>query len=298
MAATVQSARTDRGRRAQHVTISQEDLVGIAHAERQRLGRMIQFAEPDTWEEPSAAAGWWNRDVMAHLAAGDTAAAQLLAGQPAEELDQFREQLDGQVFTTDAWNAWTVNRRSGMDTRTILDMWGMAAESLLEHAVRLSPEEWRDRRFAWLAGDIAAPYLVQSRVVEWFLHGEDMRATNGVAPGWQFGWQHWPVHLTIDLGVRMLPWTLAEAGHELTGRSVRIEVGGPGQGAWHWGLGAGEVPGPTARADATIVGRAPQLALVAGKRLDPEPLLESGILVVGGDTALAEMLLRTMRAYV
>jgi uncharacterized protein (TIGR03083 family) len=298
MAATVQSAPDRAGRRTQQVTIDREDLVGIAHAERQRLGRMIQFAEPDTWEEPSAASGWWNRDVMAHLAAADTAAAQLLAGQPAEELDEFRGQLDGQVFATDAWNTWTVNRRAGMETRTILDTWGAAAESLLEHAARLSDEAWRDERFPWLAGDIAATYLVQSRVVEWFLHGEDMRATNGVAPGWQFGWQHWPVHLTIDLGVRMLPWTLAEAGHDFSGRSVRIEVSGAGQGTWHWGLGAGEVPGPTADPDATIVGRAPQLALVAGKRIDPEVLLDSGILVLGGDTGLAELILRTIRAYV
>jgi len=280
------------------VTISREDLVGIAHAERQRLGRMIQFAEPDTWDAPSAAAGWWNRDVMAHLAAADTAAAQLVAGQPAEELDQFRGQLNGQVFTTDDWNAWTVSRRSEMDTRAILDTWGAAAESLLEHAARLSDEEWRDERFTWLAGDIAITYLVQSRVVEWFLHGEDMRATNGVAPGWQFGWQHWPVYLTIDLGVRMLPWTLREAGHDLSGRSIRIEVSGAGEGEWHWGLGAGEVPGPTAHADASIVGRAPQLALVAGKRIDPEVLLESGILVLGGDTEVADLVLRTMRAYV
>ena len=61
------------------MTIDREQLVGIAHAERQRLGRMIQYADPDTWEKPSAADGWWNRDVMAHLAAGDTAAAQLVA---------------------------------------------------------------------------------------------------------------------------------------------------------------------------------------------------------------------------
>src|SRR4029077_12743639 len=66
MAATVQSAPNRAGRPTRQVTISREDLVGIAHAERQRLGRMIQFAEPDSWDEPSAASGWWNRDVMAH----------------------------------------------------------------------------------------------------------------------------------------------------------------------------------------------------------------------------------------
>jgi uncharacterized protein (TIGR03083 family) len=279
------------------VTFSREELVGIAHAERQRLGRMIQFADPETWEKPSAADGWWNIDVMAHLAASDTAAAQLVAGGAAEELDTYRAELGDDPFTTDGWNAWTVDRRSGMDTRAILETWGAAAESFLEHCARLSDDEWRDARFPWLAGDIAAAYLAQSRTVEWFLHGEDMRATNGVAQGWQVNWQHWPAHLTIDLGVRMLPWALARAGHDVAGRTIKVDVDGPGAGTWHWGLGAGEVPPPDSLPDAVIVGRAPQMALVAGRRLDPEEVLASGLLVLGGDTDLGELVLRTIRAY-
>jgi uncharacterized protein (TIGR03083 family) len=280
------------------VTISRDELLGHAHAERERLGRMIQYADPASWEKPSAAAGWWNRDVMAHLASGDTAAAQLLAGQPAEELEAFRAQLGEKPFGIDAWNAWAVDRRSGIDIRAIITTWGEAAESMLVHASRLSDAEWQDNRYPWLAGDIAAKYLVQSRVVEWFLHGEDMRATNGVSEGgWQVAWQHWPVYLTIDMGVRMLPWALAQAGHDLAGRSVKIDVSGAGAGTWHWGLGAGETPAPNAAPDAVIVGRAPQMALVAGRRLDPDAVLRSGVLVLGGDVALAELILRTIRAY-
>ena len=277
--------------------MSREELVGIAHAERQRLGRMIQYADPASWEQPSAAAGWWNRDVMAHLGAGDTAAAQLMAGLPAEELDQFRGEHASEPFSTDAWNAWTVNRRAEADTRDILNTWGAAAESLLEHATKLTDDAWRDRRFPWLAGDIAPAYLVQSRMVEWFLHGEDMRATNGVREGWQINWEHWPVFLTIDLGVRMLPWALAQAGHDVAGRSIKIDVTGAGAGVWHWGLGVGEVPAPTGDPDAVIVGRAPQLALVAGRRLTAEDVLATGALVTGGDRALAELVLQTIRAY-
>jgi uncharacterized protein (TIGR03083 family) len=279
------------------VTFDRQQLVGIAHAERQRLGRMIQFADPDTWEKPSAADGWWNIDVMAHLAASDTAAAQLAAGLPAEELEAYREQLGGEEFTVDGWNAWSVNRRSGSPVRQILDTWGLAAESFLEHCARLSTDEWRDLRLPWLAGDIAPTYLVQSRVVEWYLHGEDMRATNGVAQNWQTNWQHWPTYLTIDMGVRMLPWALGRAGYDFSGRTVKIDVGGAGEGVWHWGLGSGEVPSPHKKPDATIGGRAPQMALVAGRRLDPDDVLTSGVLVLGGDVDLADIILRTIRAY-
>ena len=275
------------------MSLDREQLLGVAHAERQRLGRMIQYAEPATWDQPSAADGWWNRDVMAHLAAGDTLAAQLVAGEPASELEEFNRDHEGSSFDIDAFNAWTVNRRSGAETREILTTWGLAAESFLSHASGLSEEDWAERRFDYVAGPIAARYLVQTRVVEWFLHGEDMRATNGLGPQYQ----HQPVNLTIDLAVRMLPWSLGRAGHDLSGLSVKVDVEGAGEGSWHWGLGSGEVPAGRKKPDATIGGRAPQLALVAGQRLKPDDALLSGAVVLGGDREIADLVLRNLRAY-
>jgi len=275
------------------VSLDREQLLGVAHAERQRLGRMIQYAEPATWDQPSAADGWWNRDVMAHLAAGDTLAAQLVAGEPATELEEFNRDHEGSSFDIDAFNAWTVNRRSGAETREILTTWGLAAESFLSHASGLSDEDWAERRFDYVAGPIAARYLVQTRVVEWFLHGEDMRATNGLGPQYQ----HQPVNLTIDLAVRMLPWSLGRAGLDLSGLSVKVDVEGAGEGSWHWGLGSGEVPAGRKKPDATIRGRAPQLALVAGQRLKPDDALLSGAVVLGGDREVADLVLRNLRAY-
>ncbi|MEA2580329.1 MAG: hypothetical protein QOE83_1221 [Actinomycetota bacterium] len=275
------------------MSLDKGTLLGIAHAERQRLGRMIQFAGPATWDLPSAAPGWWNRDVMAHLAAADTAAAQLVAGEPAQELEEYRESLGDRPFDLDAYNAGTVNRRSGLTTREVLTLWGQAADSFLAHAARLSDAEWSERRFSWVSGEIAARYLVQSRIVEWWLHGEDIRATNGLGPQYE----HWPIYLTVDLGVRMLPWALARDAVSLAGRTVRIDLEGAGQGSWHWGLGAGEVPGAGHEPDAWMKGRAPQFALVAGKRLDPDDVLASGSVSLGGDIALAELVLRTITAY-
>lgn len=275
------------------MSLDRETLLGVAHAERQRLGRMIQYADPASWEQPSAAAGWWNRDVIAHLAAGDTLAAQLVAGEPTVELDEYRASLGEEPFTVDGFNAWTVNRRSGAETREILTSWGQACESFLTHAALLSDEDWAERRFDYVAGPIAARYLVQTRVVEWWLHGEDVRATNGLGPAYE----HWPVFLTLDMAVRMLPWSLGRAGLDLSGQTVRIRTEGAGEGLWHWGLGAGEVPPAGTHADAQITGRAPQLALVAGRRLDADETYASGNVVIGGDKQLALTVLRNLRAY-
>ncbi len=275
------------------MSLDRETLLGVASGERQRLGRMIQFAEPDTWEQPSAAEGWWNRDVMAHLAAADTLAAQLVAGEPPAELEEYRSSLGEEPFTLDGFNAFTVDRRSGLDTREVLTLWGRAGESFLAHVAALSDEDWKQQRFDYVAGPIAARYLIQTRIVEWWLHGEDMRATNGLGPHYE----HWPIYLTIDMAVRMLPWSLARAGLAMGGRTVRVEAEGAGEGSWHWGLGSGEVPAAHTDADAVISGRAPQLALVAGRRLDADGIFASGNLVVGGDRQLALTVLHHLRAY-
>jgi len=79
---------------------------------------------------------------------------------------------------------------------------------------------------------------------------------------------------------------------------VRIYLEGVGEGSWHWGLGVGEVPPPDKRPDAVLSGRAPQFALVAGKRLDPDAVLDSGTVVLGGEIDVAEAVLRTIRAFV
>jgi hypothetical protein len=125
-----------------------------------------------------------------------------------------------------------------------------------------------------------------------------MRATNGVRDGWQLQWQHWPVHLTIDLAVRMLPWQLRQAGHDLTGMTVGVEVEGAGEGTWHWALAPDEVAAAGREPDAVLKGRAPQLALAVGRRLDVDLVLDAGAVVLGGDVDLAELILRTAKPYV
>jgi hypothetical protein len=100
------------------------------------------------------------------------------------------------------------------------------------------------------------------------------------------------------MAVRMLPWALGEAGYDLRGRTIEVDVIGAGEGTWRWGLARGEIPDADRKADGWILGRAPQLALVAARRLPVNDVLDSGVLVLGGDVELAEIVLRTMRAYV
>jgi len=273
--------------------VDQTQLIGILHAERARLGRTIQYADPQTWGSPSPCAGWTNRDVMAHLAAHDTAAAQVIGGEPAEEFDAFRR-ANGDELWVGGFNEWAIGVRTELPTGQILADWGRAADVLCTRAADLPPERWGSERVPWVAGEIGVRYLVQSRIVEWWLHGEDLREGTGQEPNPQ----HWPIHLTCELGIRMLPYTLGRAGISLPGVSLQVDVSGMGYGSWHWGLGPHESPSQDKKPDAWIEGRALALALVAGGRIPADAYLGDGNLVIGGDEEIALAVLAHIRAYV
>lgn len=267
-------------------------LIGIAHAERSRLGRTIQYADPSTWDEPSPCAGWTNRELLAHLAAQDTAAAQVAGEERPGEFEAFREANDGELWV-DGFNEWALGVRKDLETRRIMSDWGRAADLLCRRLTDIAPERWDSLRVPWLAGEIGVRYLVQSRIIEWWYHGEDLREGTDQLPNPQ----HWPIHLACDMGIRMLPYALGLAGLSFPGRSVQVDVSGMGSGSWHWGLGPRETPATDKKPDAWIEGRALAFALVAGRRMPPEAFLDDGNLVIGGDEELASTILRHVRAF-
>lgn len=275
------------------MTLDRKTMLGVASAERSRLGRTIQFAPSEVWESESACAGWRNRDIVAHLAAQDTAAAQLVAGDAPEEFDRFREANGGELWVN-GFNDWAVRIREDLPPRRIIADWGRAADAFLNRVATLDDEEWRETKVPWVAGAIGVRFLVQSRVIEWWFHGEDLR--EGV--GLEENAQHWPLHLANDMGVRMLPYALSRAGLSFPGTSLLVELEGVGGGRWHWGLAPRETPAEEKKPDAFIQGRATAFALVAGRRRSADTFLEGGNLVIGGDEDVALSVLEHVRAFV
>jgi uncharacterized protein (TIGR03083 family) len=268
-------------------------LLGTARAEREALGRSIQYTEPAAWDQPSVSQGWRNRDIVAHLASQDSAAADVVSGEPAAELLEFAREAPGGSFTLDDFNAYGVGQRADLPFRQVVKEWGHAADLFLVRASSIPADEWPTRKVQWVAGEIGVAYLVQSRIMEWWLHGEDIRAGGGNPPRYE----HPPIYVVNDLAIRMLPYALGLAGLSFPGRSVEIELEGIGGGRWHRGLAAREVPSPGTRPDAVITGRAQAFALVAGRRVPAEHYLADGSLLTGGDDALAETVLANVRAF-
>jgi uncharacterized protein (TIGR03083 family) len=263
-------------------------LLWTARAEREALGRTIQYTEPAAWDRPSVSPGWRNRDIVGHLASAESAAASAMGGETGAELEEFAQGLDGRSFTLDEFNAFGVERRADEPFRVVVREWGQAADLLLTRASAIPPDEWTTRKVVWVAGEIGVSYLLQSRVMEWWLHGEDILAGGDNPPRLE----HPPIFVVNDLAIRMLPYSLGLVGLSYPGRSVKVELEGVGGGTWHRGLAAREVPSPGTRPDAIITGRAEAFARVAGRRVPAAHYLADGTLQTGGDDALAEAILQ------
>jgi uncharacterized protein (TIGR03083 family) len=273
--------------------LDREELLGIARAEREALGRTMQYTPPEAWEKPGGLGEWRNRDIVGHLAAAEVIAAGVLVAEAPAELEEFLKSQEGKNPTLDGFNDFAVNRRAEVPFRQVVSEWGNAADLYLSRASRVSEEDWAKRRVPWVTGEIPVRFLVQSRVAEWWMHGEDIRAGAGLEPRIE----HWPIYALNDLAVRALPWALGVAGLSFRGRSVRITLEGAGGGDWHYGLAPKEIPAPRHKPDATIGGRAHAFALVAARRVPADDFIESGHLVLGGDEELARTILRNIRVF-
>jgi uncharacterized protein (TIGR03083 family) len=275
------------------MTLERTWLLATARAEREALGRTVQYSAPEAWDAESPCEGWRNKDVLAHLAASDVAAAAIIGDEEATEVEEYRKTLDGRPFRGTEWNDWTVERRRDVPTLQLAMEWGPAADLFLSRAAKADDDEWQNRMVAWTAGDIRLGYLAQARVAEWWAHGEDIRE-GGLLPPRR---EHNPIYALNDLAIRMIPYSLSLEGRSFPGRSVQIDLEGVGEGSWHQGLEAGKLPSEGKRPDAYIEGRGYEFASVAAKRADPDVTLYEGVILAGGNIEVAEAVVRSLRSF-
>jgi uncharacterized protein (TIGR03083 family) len=275
------------------VTVERGWMLATARAEREALGRTIQYTEPAVWDAASVSPGWRNRDIVAHLASSEVAAAAVVGGEVPAEFEEYLKSLEGARPSVDGFNDYAVRRRAEEPFRSVVLEWGRAADLFLARVGKVPPEEWATRRAPWTTGEIGVRYLLQSRVMEWWLHGEDILAGGGNPPRLE----HPPIYCVNDLAVRTIPYALALAGLSFPGRSIGVELQAVGGGNWHWGLAPRETPPQGKAPDAVIRGQAYAFALVAGRRVPAEYYLAQGTLLTAGDDALAETVLMHLRAF-
>jgi uncharacterized protein (TIGR03083 family) len=273
------------------MTLDRNWLLGVTRAEREGFGRTVQYTPPDAWDNETPCAGWRVRDVLAHVAAAEVAAAALLGGEPATEIDAYAKGLDNESVTLDGFNDSAVRRRAETDVRSVAIEWGRAADLLLSRASKTTVEDWNDRRVEWFGADLRIGDFIQMRVTEWWVHSSDM-LTGALMPP---RLEHPPIFCLNDLAVRLTPYALSLQGLSFPDQSVRVELKGVGEGGWDQGLAARYQPPDGKAPDAMIYGRGHAFAEVAAGRADADLCLYDGVLLLGGDLELAETVLKSLR---
>jgi uncharacterized protein (TIGR03083 family) len=275
------------------VVLDREWLWGVARMERDALGRTMQYTDPSKWEAESPCEGWRLKDVVAHLGASEGAAVAVLDGETPTEVEEYRQSLGTERFTVDGWNDWSVARRRDVPPVALAVEWGRAADLLLVRASKIPEEEWGEKIVEWTVGEMKAGYLLQYRVAEWWGHGEDIREGGALAPRIEDP----PIFVVNDFAVRLIPYALGLQGKSFPGKSVLVELEAAGEGRWHQGLAAGYAPPEDKKPDAFITGRAHAFASVAAGRADPDVCLYEGLLQIGGDVALCDAVLKSLRSF-
>ena len=198
-----------------------EDLASLGS----ELQRDVAGLSTRDGEVESLCPGWTVRDVVVHLAVGDDLAVRALAGEdcfPAPTVDESVLARESRERVAE-WGAVPVDEAVARFVR---------GRRRLLQAVTELPTDGRRGRVPWAARPISRLSLVQSRLMETWVHGRDLRLPLDLPSPYDD--RCWWVN---DLGVRHVPYALAKAGLDLD-VGVDLVLEGPGGGEWRSVLGA------------------------------------------------------------
>ena len=261
----------DDGLGARRRERSWDQLVSDLRSTGADLSGTLHSLDPVQGAAPSLCTGWTVRDVVLHLVVGDDLALRALEGErplpePTDDDEVLRDlavrmvRAHGDVPLDEAV-AMSDDRRARM----------LAAVAQLDEADLL-------REVPWAATGVSRRALVQSRLMETWIHGWDLRRPLGIPQ--PFDDRVWWVS---DLAVRTLPYAFAKERRHPPAGTVRVTLDGPGGGTWERRLPDG--------GEGTVTVSGPSWAwLVLAGRRDVRPDLARGALTAAPGPAGAALL--------
>lgn len=212
--------------------------------------RLLRSLSPDTFERPTLAPAWRVRDVVAHML--DTALRRLsyhrdrMPPPPSSRPIVSEQDLAAHI---NELNALWVRAASRLSTRTLVDLYSVAAaqlcdfvESFPDDAPALFPVSWAGDRGAGGLLDIGREFT------EVWHHGAQVREAVGAGrfpdPGW--------LKAVLAIAVQALPHAYRNV-RAAPDASLALEITGDSGGAWTLVREAAEwdvLPGVRSRATA------------------------------------------------
>lgn len=158
---------------------------------------------------------------------------------------------------------------------------------LVDWAVTATPTQLGDT-VAYEGGEVPAFIPLVARAFESWAHGEHVRRAVGHEPLELSGGE---LALLCDVAVGVIPTTYGRAGHQPSGRWLRLVLTGPGGGTWNVGDDNGSSSGGgMGPATASVIMESVDLCRVTGGLLDVGAAFTS----VSGDDAFARELLGSL----
>ncbi|MFV0315713.1 MAG: maleylpyruvate isomerase family mycothiol-dependent enzyme [Microthrixaceae bacterium] len=224
-------------------------LVDFRSLSAELLSDFGKFDEPAR-EVESLCLGWSVRDVLLHFAAGDARATEVLDGAdpfpnatPEESVLVAMAERDLASF-------------GDLTVAAAYEECCTARERLLGQVSSIEEGEWQEY-VPWGAKPITRFSLVQSRLMETWVHGWDARWPMSVAQ--LIDDRAWWV---TDMAVRHMPYTYAKAGLPVPDLDYTFELTGIAGG--HWERSMGDQNGATS--SVTVAGLAWAWVVLASQR--------------------------------
>jgi uncharacterized protein (TIGR03084 family) len=230
-------------------------LLRDLEAEHDALDARVADLTEEQWQTPTPAEGWDVRDCVSHLHYFDGTATLAMTDPPA--FQQHVEELLGGGLAEGTDVAY--GREHG--GAALLASWRRGRGELLAAARAADPAQ----RVPWYGPPMSLASFVTARLMETWAHGQDVADALGLRPVISDRLKH-----VCHIGVGARAYAYAVHGVTDGGAPVRVELSGPGQGAW----------GPEDAPD-RITGTALDFALLVTQRRHRDDVR----LQVVGDTA-------------
>ncbi|WP_433496635.1 maleylpyruvate isomerase N-terminal domain-containing protein [Sphaerimonospora sp. CA-214678] len=184
------------------------------------LGAGLEKLTTEDGRATSLCEGWDVRDVVVHLVVGDDLALRTLQGE-----DCFPDPTDDEHILQSESRA-RVERLAQLDLATAIDRFRSGRERLLNQIIELGPPD-AGERVSWASKPISTFSMIQSRLMETWVHGWDLRHPLGIPM--RFDDRAWWV---ADIGVRHVPYSLTKAGIDPGPVELSVSLVGLGGGSW------------------------------------------------------------------
>lgn len=173
------------------------------------------------WETPTPAEGWAVRDQVGHLAYFDGEARRAIV-----DPEGFTAGLAEIVADPEGWMARAVEQGRRRSPAEVLEWWRAERAALLEAASGVEPKA----RIAWYGPPMGALSFLSARLMETWIHGQDVVDALGVEREPAARLRH-----VAHIAVRARAFNYAQHGKALPETEVRVELRGPDGSPWAWG---------------------------------------------------------------